>query len=72
MGVQNALANTAGMLAPVITGYVVEGTGHYAAALWVAGGVALCGLFSWLLLMPTVQPVDWDRARTARAAPALP
>jgi MFS family permease len=68
MGVQNALANTAGMVAPVITGYVVEGTGHYDAALWIAGGVALCGLLSWLLLVPTVQPVDWSSRGAADAA----
>jgi MFS family permease len=71
MGVQNALANTAGMLAPVITGYVVQGTGHYAAALWVAGAVALCGLLSWLWLIPAVQPVDWTASQRSAGAAAL-
>jgi len=59
MGVQNAAANTAGMVAPVLTGYLVEFTGHYTAALVVAGAAALCGSLAWLLVVPVVRPVDW-------------
>src|SRR4030095_6936095 len=41
MGIQNAVGNVAGMTAPVVTGYLVQQTGHYTYALIVAGGVAL-------------------------------
>ena len=70
MGVQNALANVAGILAPWVTGHIVEATGHYAAALYTAGGVALVGLLSWLVLVPRVEPIDWALSsdRSARAA----
>jgi MFS family permease len=59
MGVQNAVANVAGMVAPVVTGYLVEATGHYTAPLWLAGVVALVGLVGWLVIVPPVRPVDW-------------
>lgn len=72
MGTQNALSNTAGFLAPAVTGYLVrESGGHYTLALWVTGGVALVGLLAWLVVVPVVEPVDWSRARaTNTSAPA--
>jgi len=72
MGTQNALSNTAGFLAPAVTGYLVkESGGHYTLALWVTGGVALVGLLAWLVVVPVVEPVDWSRAAATRnRAPA--
>ena len=71
MGVQNAASNTAGIIAPIVTGALVEASGHYTLALWVTGGVALAGLLAWLLIVPVVEPVDWRRAgTTALEAPA--
>jgi MFS family permease len=63
MGTQNAVSNTAGILAPSVTGYLIKANGgHYTVALWVTGAVALLGLLAWLLLVPRVEPVDWGRA----------
>jgi MFS family permease len=71
MGTQNAISNTAGFLAPAVTGYLVKHSGgHYTLALWVTGGVALLGLLAWLVVVPVVDPVDWGRVRGAR--PAIP
>jgi MFS family permease len=62
MGTQNAVSNTAGILAPSVTGYLVKiNGGHYTIALWVTGAVALLGLFAWLIVVPPVEPVDWGR-----------
>lgn len=67
MGTQNAVSNTAGFLAPAVTGYLVKHNGgHYTLALWVTGGVALLGLLAWFAVVPVVDPVDWSRARAAR------
>jgi MFS family permease len=60
MGIQNAVGNVAGMTAPVVTGYLVQQTGHYTSALLVAGCVALGGLLAWLVVVPEVRPIDWD------------
>jgi MFS family permease len=61
MGLQNAVGNVAGISAPIITGYIVESTGHFSAAFIVASVIALIGVFAWLVLMPTVEPVRWGQ-----------
>jgi MFS family permease len=60
MGMQNSVANASGMVAPVVTGYLVEQTGHYSAALVVSAIVALIGLVAWLVVLPRVEPIDWS------------
>lgn len=72
MGIQNAVGNVAGMSAPVVTGYLVQRSGHYTSALLVAGAVALCGLVAWLVIVPEVKPVDWaaERAKHEAGRPA--
>jgi MFS family permease len=60
MGLQNAISNSSGIIAPIITGWLVQSSGHYTLALWVTGTVALTGLFAWLVLVPAVEPVDWS------------
>jgi MFS family permease len=71
MGTQNAASNTAGFLAPSVTGWLVKyDGGHYTLALWVTGVVALLGLIAWLVVVPRVEPVDWSRtAAMNRSAP---
>jgi MFS family permease len=70
MGMQNSVANGAGMVAPVVTGYLVQQTGHYSLALLVSAFVGLIGLVAWLVVLPTVRPIDWsaDSALRARIA----
>jgi MFS family permease len=67
MGLQNAVGNVAGMIAPVVTGYLVQFSGGYTSSFVVAGCVALFGLVGWLVVMPEVKPVDW--ASEIRNAP---
>jgi len=71
MGTQNAVSNTAGILAPSVTGYLVKiNGGHYTVALWVTGAVALLGLLAWLIVVPAVEPVEWQHsAATGIPAP---
>ena len=59
MGIQNAVGNVAGMTAPVVTGYLVQQSGHYTSALMVSGMVALFGLVAWLVIVPEVRPIEW-------------
>jgi MFS family permease len=68
MGLQNAVGNVAGMTAPVVTGYLVQQTGHYTSALIVSGIVALCGLVAWLVIVPEVRPIDWAAEQAEHAA----
>ena len=67
MGLQNAISNSSGIIAPIVTGYLVQASGHYTLALWVTGAVALTGLLAWLVIVPPVEPVDWRHAAAATA-----
>jgi MFS family permease len=64
MGMQNSVANTAGMVAPVVTGYLVQQTGHYSLALLVSAFVGLIGLVAWLVVLPPVRAIDWPASPT--------
>jgi len=57
--------NVLGFLAPIVTGYVVQATGHFAAAFVAAGVLLLIGaLSSWFL---TRSPIDARRGAGAVA-----
>lgn len=59
MGVQNCIGNLAGIVAPVITGMVVDRTGQFFWAFIIAGGVSLTGIFCWAVLIRRISPVNW-------------
>lgn len=62
VGVQNAIGNLAGIVAPVITGALIDWTGRYSVAFLVAGAIALSGAGAWLLLVRRVAPIAWSAA----------
>ena len=49
VGLQNCVANFAGIIAPVLTGFLVQRTGHFGAALAVAAAFAALGALGWVL-----------------------
>ncbi|HMI19623.1 MAG TPA: MFS transporter [Sphingomonas sp.] len=59
MGVQNCIGNTAGIVAPIVTGYVVDKTGEFSLAFAIAAGVSLAGIVAWGLIIRRVEPIDW-------------
>ena len=58
--VQNGLANLSGIVAPWITGLIVQVSGSARLAFVLTGGVALVGAFSYALLVRRVEPVEWS------------
>ncbi|MDR3618831.1 MAG: hypothetical protein P4L85_05725, partial [Paludisphaera borealis] len=52
VGVQNSLGNLSGIVAPWLTGFIIETTGHYTNAFVVAAAVSLLGLIGWLWMVP--------------------
>jgi MFS family permease len=60
MGIENCLANLSGILAPVVTGMVVDRTGEFSWAFAIAAGVALVSAFAWGIIIPKVEPVRWE------------
>jgi MFS family permease len=68
VGVQNAAGNVAGLIAPAITGLLVDRTGLFDVAFALAAGVNVLGLIGWVLMLPKIAPIEW--LQTARPAPA--
>ena len=59
MGMQNLVANMAGVLAPLVTGIVVDRTNEFFWAFAIAALVTLAGAFAFGLLIRRVEPVSW-------------
>ena len=72
VGVQNACGNLAGVLAPMLTGIMLDATGHFSSAFVLAGALNVLGLVGWLWMLPRIEPLDWTRAALgARVAHAV-
>jgi ACS family D-galactonate transporter-like MFS transporter len=61
-GLQNAFGNLAGVVAPALTGFVVQRTGHFLWAFVSVTFVAALGALTYGLLIGPVHPVRWRTA----------
>jgi nitrate/nitrite transporter NarK len=59
VGVQNAAGNVAGLIAPAITGVLVDQTGLFDVAFAVAAGVNVLGLIGWVFMLGKIAPIQW-------------
>jgi MFS transporter, ACS family, D-galactonate transporter len=50
-GIQNLFGSIGGLLAPIVTGYMVNATGSFAGSFVIAGCMSLFGAVSYLLIM---------------------
>jgi len=74
VGVQNACGNFAGVIAPALTGLLVEETHHFTGAFVLAGSMSVLGVVGWVLMVPNLAPIPWRRLKgstlpTAGATP---
>ena len=53
--IQNFFGNVGGLLAPIVTGYIVSSTGSFAGSLLVAGGMALFGAIAYVFVMGNLE-----------------
>ena len=60
ISVQNVFGSLAGIIAPIITGVVVDRTGQFSFAFVVAAGIGLLGVVGWGLVIRRVAPVSWS------------
>jgi MFS family permease len=65
VGIQNCCGNFAGVIAPALTGLLVEETHHFTAAFATAAVVSLAGLFGWVWMVPRLAPLVWPSRGTA-------
>ena len=64
VGIQNFGGNCAGILGPVVTGLIVDASDSYTVAFVVAGAITLGGALFWGLVVPRMEPVQWDDEET--------
>jgi MFS transporter, ACS family, D-galactonate transporter len=62
-GLQCAFSNTSGALASVVTGFIVDRTGHFFWAFAVASTLCVLSVLCWISLACPVEPVVWTRHR---------
>ena len=62
VGFQNCFANFSGILAPAISGFIVQRTHSFAGAFLLAAGVVVVGAIGWGVIIRSVSPVQWQAA----------
>jgi MFS family permease len=60
VGVHNCVGALAGILAPTITGVLVDRTGQFSAAFALAAAVSVIGLAAWLVVLPKIAALRWS------------
>ena len=62
VGFQNFLGDIAGIVAPLVTGFIVDRTGQFVLAFLVAGAVSLLGAVGWCVMIRRIEPLKWAGA----------
>lgn len=62
VGVHNCIGAAAGIIAPALTGLLVETTGQFGAAFMLAAAVGVFGLLAWTVILPKIAPIQWEEA----------
>jgi MFS transporter, ACS family, D-galactonate transporter len=70
VGFQSFFGNMSGMVAPAVTGYVLQRTGQFYWAFLIVAAVAFASAASWIFLVGHVEPVIWA-AHVPRRCPLM-
>jgi MFS family permease len=70
--IQNFGGYLGGALAPIVTGYIVQGTGTFVPALLVAAAIALASALAYLLIIPNRTIMFDEPAQALSGAPGVP
>jgi MFS transporter, ACS family, D-galactonate transporter len=66
-GFQNFVGNLAGIVAPALTGFVLDRTGEFYWAFVILTGIALTGAATWIFVVGPIEQVVWRKELTAPA-----
>jgi MFS transporter, ACS family, D-galactonate transporter len=69
-GLQNFVANLAGVVVPALTGFIVERTGHFFWAFAITAVVALLGAILWVFVVGPIKQVAWTQPKDSDLAQA--
>lgn len=57
-GIQNTVSNVAGIVAPIITGYIIYKTGGFEMALLASGIISCLGAFSYIFIVGKLEKIS--------------
>ena len=69
-GVQNFFGSVAGILAPVVTGFIVNRTGDFFWPFAIAALISVLGSLCWVFVVGSVKQVIWAQPKTSDLARA--
>jgi MFS transporter, ACS family, D-galactonate transporter len=62
-GLQNGIANLAGVVGPALTGFLVDRTGNFSVALAITAAVSVAAALLWVLAIGQLEPIRWTQER---------
>jgi MFS family permease len=68
VGIQNSIGNLAGIVAPALTGFVVDWTGHFTLAFVSAAAVGVLGFIGWVFMIPHIGELSWETQTAGRSS----
>ena len=68
VGIQNTIGNLAGIVAPALTGYLIDWTGHFTLAFVMAAAVGVIGFVGYVFMIPRVAELDWQAQTAGRSS----
>ncbi len=71
-GLQNGFGNFAGLIGPILTGFVVDRTGSFFAPFAITVAVLVLGLISWVFIVGPLHEVNWEPRRQVPVATMTP
>jgi len=60
VGVQNGVGNVSGIVQPIVAGVIIDWSGSYAGAFWLAAGVSTFGALWWAFVLPEIGQIGLD------------
>jgi len=60
-GLQNFVGNLAGVIAPAVTGFVIDYTGRFFVAFVIMAVIALLAALSYIFVIGAVKEIAWER-----------
>jgi MFS transporter, ACS family, D-galactonate transporter len=62
-GPQNGIANFAGIIGPVLTGFVFQKTGNFLWPFAIAAALCIVGIVAWVFVVGKVEPASWSESK---------
>jgi MFS transporter, ACS family, D-galactonate transporter len=72
VGLQNGVGNLAGVIGPALTGFLVDWTGHFQAAIALTALMSLLSAINYVFFVGPLRPVAWLRSPETALAPGVP